>query len=181
MNAADVRSTSLRRQAARMIFCITVAVIFLDVIPPTWSWFSQPKLGLSNVLNRVGLWQGQWTMFAPDPILNNASLSAEFEDDKGNTKYWDSPDWKHVETFEKFYRFRYVNFYNRIHLDRNARALKDFCDYLAENESEAAVVRLKIFRNSTTLLAPDDGIMPNRDDAIWVSRSDFLTERRYDP
>jgi len=164
-----------------MIFCITVAVISLDVIPPTWLWFSQPKLWLSNVLNRVGLWQGQWTMFAPDPILNNAVLSAEFEDEEGNTKYWDSPDWKHVGTLEKFYRFRYLNFYNRIHLDRNAPALKDFCDNLARNESESAVVWLKIFRNSTTMLAPDDGGMPNRNDAIWVSRSDFLTERRYDP
>jgi hypothetical protein len=164
-----------------MIFCVTVAVIFLDVIPPTWSWFSQPKLWLSEVLNRVGLWQGQWSMFAPDPILNNASLSAGFEDRDGNTTSWESPDWKHVSTLEKFYRFRYLNFYNRIYLDQNARALKDFCDYLARNESESPVVLIRIFRNSMTMLAPDEGVMPNRNDAIWVSRNDFLTERRYDP
>ncbi len=175
------RSVNFRRRAARVMFCIAVAVILLDIIPPTWQWFSPPKLWLSNVLNRVGLWQGQWTMFAPDPILTNASLSAEFEDQDGNTTYWDSPDWKHVGTFEKFYRFRYMNFYNRVHLDGNTPAMKDFCDYIARNESKSPVVRLMIFRNSITTLAPDDGSIPNRNDVIWVSRSDFLTERRYDP
>lgn len=177
----DRESGCRRRRLARFIFCVATCVVILDVIPPDWPGFTRPKLLLSEILNRVGLWQGQWTMFAPDPVLTNASLSAEFEHADGKITYWVSPDWKRVGTFEKFYRFRYLNFFNRVHLDNNARALKDFADFISRNESKSPVVRLKIHRNSMTMLAPDDGRLPNRNDAIWVSRSDFLTERRYDP
>jgi hypothetical protein len=174
-------SPKFRRNAARFVFCTAVVVILLDVIPPTWPWFSRPKFWLSQILNRVGLWQGQWTMFAPDPVLENASLSAEFEIKDQKPETWDSPDWQHVGTFEKFYRFRHMNFYNRVHLDRNRAALNDFSDYLAIHNRSSPVLRLKVFRNSMTLLPMEEASIPDREDWTWVSRSDFLTERRYDP
>jgi hypothetical protein len=174
-------STESRRKAARLIFCTAVLVILLDILPPTWPWLSRPKHWLSQVLNRVGLWQGQWTMFAPDPVLENALLSVEFKINDQKSEEWNSPDWKHVGILEKFYRFRHVNFFNRIHLDRNRAALNDFSDYLATHDRQASIRSLKIFRNSMTLLPSDNGTIPDRDDWIWVSRSDFLTERRYDP
>ena len=165
----------------RLFFCSAVVVIFLDIIPPSWPMFSQPKQWLSNVLNRVGLWQGQWSMFAPDPILNNAYLSAEFEDNQGNKTYWDSPDWKKTGNLEKFYGFRHLNFFNRIYLDQNNRALKDFADFLVRTEGRPTVRSVKFFRTSMSILAADDGNMPARGNTTWLSRTDFLTERRYDP
>ncbi len=174
-------STSRRRKSIRVFFSVAVAVILLDVIPPSWPGVSQPKRWLSSLLNRVGLWQGQWAMFAPNPIINNAYLTAEIEDEVGNQTYWDSPDWKSVGTFGKFYRFRYLNFYNRIYLDSNAPAINDFVDYLARTASGSPVRRLKLVRNAMTMLAPEAGSLPTGDDVIWISRSDLLRERRYEP
>ncbi len=179
--ASSNGSLNFRIKVARFFVSAAVVVILLDTIPPTWPWFTQPKLWLSHVLNRVGLWQGQWTMFAPDPILENALLSVDFEIKDQKSDSWDSPNWKQVGTLEKFYRFRHMNFYNRLHLDHNKLALNDFLDYLAIHRSNSPVVKLKVYRNAMTLLPSEDGSILDRQEWIWVSRSDFLSERRYEP
>jgi len=170
-----------KKRYVRIFFVIVIAVMSLDVTPPSCPGMSRPKRWLSAFLNRVGLWQGQWVMFSPNPVLNNAYLTAEIDDKDGNRTYWDSPDWKHVSNWEKFYRFRDMNYYNRIYLPQNLLATNDFADYLARTSSKSPVARLKLVRTPMTMVVPETGTLPKRDDTIWISSSNFLTERRYDP
>lgn len=165
----------------RLFFLLAVATIFIDVSPPSWSILRIPKKCLSPILNRVGLWQGQWSMFTPNPVLNNAYLTAEMEDRVGAITYWDSPDWKRVGSIEKFYRFRELNFYNRIYLDENASAIADFADYLRRTEGFGSLRRLKLTHNPLTMVSPEENPFPSREETIWISSSNFLTEKQYDP
>ncbi len=170
-----------QKRYIRIFFLIAVAVMALDITPPSFPGMSRPKRWLSAVLNRVGLWQGQWVMFSPDPFLNNAYLTAEIDDKDGNRTYWDSPDWKQASSSEKFYRFRYMNYYNRIYIKENLLATNDFADYLAHTSSRSPVRRLTLVRTKMTMVLPEAEALPKRDDTIWISSSNFLTERHYDP
>lgn len=169
------------RSAIRIFFIVTVVVIVADIIPPNWPGASRPKQWLSSFLNRVGLWQGQWMMFTPNPMINNAYLTAEIENEDGTKVFWDSPDWKFAVSWKKFYRFRHMNFYNRIYLPGSSSATNDFADYLARTVSNSTVRKLTLVRVPMTMVIPEAGSFPRRDDTIWISSSNFVTERIYDP
>ncbi len=169
----------LRKQLVRVFFLIVIAVMAVDIAPPSFPGASLPKRFLSSILNRTGLWQGQWVMFSPNPVLNNAFITAEFEDETGNRKYWDSPDWKRESTLKKFLRFRHINFYNRIYLPGNSLAVKDFVNHLVRSDFPIQTGKLKLERTAMTMVQPEPGTLPSRDETIWISSTSFLTERHF--
>ena len=169
----------LRKGLVRVFFLSAIAVMVVDVVPPTFPGMSSPKQYLSSILNRTGLWQGQWVMFSPNPVLNNAYITAEIEDLVGDRKYWDSPDWKKTGSVEKFLRFRHMNFYNRIYLPGNSLAVNDFVNHLVRNDFSLVVEKLKLERTAMTMVLPEPGTLPSREETIWISTTSFLTERDF--
>ena len=168
-----------RKRLIRVFFVVVIAAMVIDVLPPTFPALSSPKQYLSSILNRVGLWQGQWVMFSPNPVLNNAYITAEIEDTNGNIKYWDSPDWKKASTSEKFLRFRHMNFYNRIHLPGNSLAVNDFVNHLVRTDFPIVIKKLKLERTAMTMILPEPGTLPGREETLWISSTSFLTERHF--
>lgn len=118
-------------------------------------------------------------MFAPNPVLNNAYITAKSEDTAGNFRYWDSPDWKKTSTLDKFLRFRHMNFYNRIYLPGNSLAMNDFANYLVRKEFPNGVEKVKFERMALTMILPESGTLPSREETLWISSTSFLTERHF--
>lgn len=163
---------------------LLVVAMFLDVCPNSWSLIGLPKSWLSAVLNRVGLWQGDWSMFAPDPETDNGWISAELVDAEQTSSSWNSPIWSEVDSWGKFYRFRHINFYNRLPQNVNLLAWGDFADYLArdaEHRTHVRIAKISLYRNHLNLLRPEDGSLPSRDEEMWTTSSEFLTQRIYQP
>lgn len=120
-----------RRVAARCFFILFASVVLIDVAPRTWTWIRPVKQAVCPRLNYCGLWQGQWTLFAPSPILNNAWLSAEiYRPDGSQQEVWNSTYWANSSGWERFVGFRQMNYRNRL-AAAHPSAANDLADYLA--------------------------------------------------
>ncbi len=170
----------MSRTVIRSFAIIVILVMVLDTLPNSWSFLSLPKRGLSFVLNRVGLWQGEWSMFAPDPVINNGWLTAELTTKDGRSIQWDSPHWSKSGIVDKFVRFRHINYYNRLPLLWNLKATDDFMDYLAR-QSGQEIARVKLYRNHMRLQMPEDGSLPVREEAEWQFLSELWVQREITP
>jgi hypothetical protein len=186
-----------------MFVLVVLSVMIIDTLPfPT-----RLKLACSPVLNRVGLWQGSWALFAPNPAINNAWLSVDVTAPDGTQQTWNSTYWSETSSWERFRRYRFINYNNRI-ASVDKAAADNFADYMAcqlispdarplpatESEEtansgqnagleshEGRVWRLSVYRNLFTLSLPEDGSFPLREEAIWLSTSRNLTLRQYLP
>ena len=174
------RFSPAKRTLIRVFALLVIFVIVLDTLPRSWGWLRPPKQMLSSVLNRVGLWQGEWPLFAPDPVINNGWFTAEVHAIDGTVTQWSSPYWSEASGWDKFIDFRHVDYFNRLTLRTNAPAADDLADYLA-CEANKPVARVKLYKNLVTLQMPDDGTLPPRDELGWIFNSEPVSIRRYQP
>lgn len=188
------------RLFARLLVLIVLTFIFVEAAPGRLSITRWARPKLSPVLTRLGLWQGEWTLFAPNPGINNAWLSAEIYPPHGDVRMWNSTYFAEASGWELFLHFRHINYNNRLHATDRAAA-DDFADYLARRlisptarpiealptdaqESSALendAWELSLFRSQLNLTMPDDGSLPTREETLWISTSENLTVRRYAP
>ena len=201
--SARARASGSRRWAVRIFVFLVVAMIAIDVAPERLPGVRAAKRLLPPALKWVGLWQGEWPLFAPNPLLNNGWFSAEFHGPDGQTRNWNSPYWAAATTSEKFRMFRHLNYYTALPVQTQG-VLEDFCDFLARQElgstarpvvgdrpagAEPAAAdgmadgtwRMSLYHNRLNMSIPEDGSLPKRDDVIWISTSRRLVDREYLP
>jgi hypothetical protein len=189
-------------RCARCFFVVAVAAIALETMPGSFPLVSLPRSWVSRGLAYLGLAQGEWPLFAPNPMLNNGWMAAEVIDRRGNPGHWTSPDWSKESAWRKFVGFRHLNYYQR--LPRRYEAASDFVDYLQRSipDLEAAepelhwneaneivpsvpiqppiiLVRLYHFRNRMVL--PADGPLPGHHETMWQLTSDLVLQRSFAP
>ena len=70
------RELNVKKNAVRIaafLFCASVAI---DTIPESYSAFSGIKAWIHPPLVALGISQGDWPLFAPNPVLNNGVIVA---------------------------------------------------------------------------------------------------------
>lgn len=174
----DGRSPRAGRAWVRAFFISLVAVLIADVFP--WGKLSStaPICWVYKFVNAAGIWQGQWQMFAPKPTVNDYWLTAQITDSAGDSSDWTSPYWPTTGTWEKFYRFRYMNYYNRISTPLHRHCTPDFANYLAY---EAAATRgdvadgysVSLYSNGLKMVDPVDGVFLPPDEVIRIAYSEL--------
>lgn len=197
----------MKRAAIRWFVAIVGVCIAMDTIPR--ERFPAPEIQdwLHRQLDRLGLSQGSWPLFAPNPVLNNGILIAEVTDRKGDSATWSSIDWAQADPWVKFVRFRHMNYLQR--LPRNAIAAGDFAEYLlraiperekaiasvrwseenemlppAELDAPLREVRLYHYRDSMVLgegIAGVDAPLPPQSQTVWSTQIGFLARRPREP
>lgn len=158
-----------------------------DVLPWEILPDDRPKERLSAVLNRLGIWQGQWSMFAPNPSVNNYWLTAELQTPDGEKVEWSSPYWPEASTWEKFHGFRSLNYYNRLQLPQYRFAAEDLAAYLrrqmtaehdgalpVDDSNGAAQHHLRLFANGLRMVYPTDSSLPPPEEITWVTYSEVI-------
>lgn len=183
-------SQHLRRKLVRLFFCLILIALVAEASPDELPGAGYAKRWLGPWLNRMGLWQGQWTLFAPNPKINNAWISAEvYAPDGTQSAFWNSTYWAETSTWERFAGFRHINYNNRIQT-QGKRAADDLADFLARSLITPTAVattdrqdarRLVLSRTELNVVLPGDGTLPNRDETMWISTSQNLTVREYQP
>ena len=124
---------SAKRWLLRSLAAILAVVIAMETYPRAWPGGNWMKSYLTPITNRLGLWQGEWPLFAPNPTLNNAWISAELRGPDGTYAMWNSPYWATESGWEKFRNFRKVNYTNRLPF-REILAGQDLADHLLKHE-----------------------------------------------
>ena len=181
----------------RLFVLVMFLSIFLETIPSFITAFDPVKKPLNRVLQHLGLAQGDWPLFAPNPVLNNGTVEADILDDNEQHFRWRSPDWSTQSVSEKFLMFRQMNYFQR--LPRNHLACEDFADYLLQaipsKESVTPALQFDpmLTDNSQSVTLPlrqvnlyharlymelrDDEMLPSYEDTIWSCQINFLVQR----
>lgn len=130
--SAPIQLGPRRRWIVRLFAAIMAAGLLVDNLPYEWTWATVPKHAVITIYQQLGLSQDGWGMFAPDPELDNGSIGAVVTLTDGREIMWFSPAWGEVGAGDKFRRFRYINYFNRLRLPENRPAAEDLADYLAK-------------------------------------------------
>ncbi len=169
-----------RRRFYQCLFALIAALMIADAMPASFQWFSIPKQAARYCLQRAGLWQGEWSMFAPDPVINNGWFSADIELASGDIEHWDSPYWAEKGSLEKFRRAREMNYYNRLGLPWNLCATDDFADYLLRN-SKSPARSIKLFKNQMQFRPDSEGRFLSHDETEWMFSTEIVTRKSAQP
>lgn len=186
-------------RALAFVFCVFVVI---DTIPESYQFASLPKAWVHPILKSLGLSQGDWPLFAPNPTLNNGVLVAELTDHAGNPATWTSIDWQTASVWTKFHRFRHMNYLQRI--PNNHVAAIDFADYLLraipEQESAKGSIRwtpdnqmlepapilapirdIKLYKYRNTMVLEEGQALPAFDQIPWSTQINFIVRRESQP
>lgn len=171
-----------RRWLARSLFLVIGTIVIVDVTP--WGGLSStlPVTATNEAANAMGIWQGQWQMFAPNPSVNHYWLSAEIIAPDGTKEDWASPYWPSISAWEKFLNFRSLNYYNRICTRTYRHAAEDLADFLVrehatKNDLRPEEIKIKLYANGLSMADPPKGEMPPAEEITWVTFSELAAKR----
>jgi hypothetical protein len=137
-----------------IMFAIAVAV---DVIPDSWIPHSVIRANVRCGLGYLGLAQGEWSLFAPNPGMRTGFIVGDVRDGVGNIAVWKSPDWSQECIAAKFLKFRHLNYYQRAVL--NQEASNDLADYLQRSIPTREKVEPGIRLTEDLTIVPSDPIV----------------------
>ena len=140
------------RTAVKLFVLVLGTVVLIDTAPigmvasdGPFGWVYEAKVRLRPFLRAVGLWQGEWQLFAPDPVLSNnwwtieakGTLAAELANVEGvfvagsgsNEQFsWNTPFWGEVSAVEKTFKRRHVSYFRRMS-DFPRMVVRDYMDF----------------------------------------------------
>jgi hypothetical protein len=146
-----------RRTQSFLIFIFVVLEV-IDVTPE----FNKPIVWLRKqidpILDLSGLWQGPWSLFAPDTDKINTRVSAEVLFSDGSISYWNSPEWVGMSATQRFLRFREAEYYDSIRNDSNSAGWPSFADWVIRNvvlgKENRFPVEITLFRHWNVIDPP---------------------------
>jgi len=119
------------RYAVNAFIAVVLAVMAIDMLPQ-----SPTALHMAIIpgLKRLGLDQGMWNLFAPEPDRVNTRLRADITYRDGEKREWRGPDWAKMSAWDKWVGHRRFEWYDHVVLQPSAKALEPWCRYLARTE-----------------------------------------------
>lgn len=141
--------TRRRKLAAGAFIVCFVTVSIIDATPAVSDAHARLQERLDPMLDALGLWQGDWQLFAPNPRGVNLWISARMVGE-GAPLEWRSPEWRDLGPFRKLFFVRHMKFVELIRLDENRDAWEAFADYPLRQvppEARRAVTRVELHRH----------------------------------
>src|SRR3954468_7947680 len=94
-----MRLKQLGVYATNLLIAAIVMIVVIDTLPQSPSAL---RLAIAPLAARLGINQGPWTLFAPDPDRTNTQLRAEITYRDGERREWIGPDWRKVSAWDKW-------------------------------------------------------------------------------
>lgn len=159
---------SRRRHAVKWFVVVVAVVTAFDIYPP--EFFAWPKLKqrFNQALSLVGVEQSQWRLFAPDPALHAWWFEAEIDDGAEPPSQWVSPQWPLLSNWDKFYRFRELNYYDRLGQTPNEAAIADFSDWIRQQQLAPEKVRTITIYKIEKIMLSNPAEFPTADETMWA-------------
>lgn len=189
---------SAKMWSIRLFAVSVISAIFIDTIPSFVTFVDPIQKPLNHALCFFGLAQGDWPLFAPNPVLNNGTVVAEVVDNHDQFFRWSSPEWSQKHVTEKFLRFREMNYFQRLLSYSIAR--EDFTDYLfraipdkepiapmlpfgLEEQSvekvqlQKPLKQITLYHADAEMVLTEEDPLPRLEETIWSYPLHFLVRR----
>jgi hypothetical protein len=138
-------------------------IMLLDAAPQYTLLHSNLKRMIDPVLDKTGLWQGSWELFAPIPDHVNVRVGANLKWADGRQTTWLQPNWHEMSAWEKMRNFRRMSYFDELWQSANSPAWDPFCQYLANEQSAGKSVELTsmvLFQDRDVIALPSDQWRP---------------------
>jgi hypothetical protein len=143
----------LRLYATNAFIGVILLIIAIDILPQSPGALST---AVAPFAARLGINQGPWSLFAPEPDRINTILKAEITYRDGEKREWQGPNWRDVSAWQKWIGHRRREWLDHMGLQVGAPAWEPWCRYLARqmrpelaDAERGAEVRM-IYREATT-------------------------------
>lgn len=148
-------------RVASIFVVLWFATVFFDAFP----FLSTPRRIIDPVLDKTGLWQGPWNLFAPEPDKINVRVGATIQYADGQVAEWRSPEWQTMGPVRRFMDFREMEWVDGIRLDDNRGAWDAYAQYLARTVvhptgSRSPAVGVRLTRYWATIPPPSTAVLP---------------------
>ncbi|MEY4484470.1 MAG: hypothetical protein RL693_1922 [Verrucomicrobiota bacterium] len=145
----------------------------IDGIPVVHPFHQRLKELTDPFFDMTGLWQGEWSLFAPEPIKVTQRTGVEMIFADGSTSVWESPHWETVGQCERFLGFRKAEFYDAMVTDGNQGAWPCFLDYILgkygrQEGSRKEVVKARLIRHIRMIPLPGHAESPEQSVVLHI-------------
>lgn len=167
-----------RTAGVNLFIVIFLLTIFIDGVPTLNLFHKRLKEWTDPWHDVTGLWQGDWSVFAP-VRRSNFHVEVEIEYDDGQRVHWRSPDWGELNVWERLEKFRFMNYVGRIESSQYAKARPALIRYLANELAATSANKLR----SARMTSHRYEIMPMEDgdyQPLPKFRTHWLTTELYD-
>src|SRR5262249_34397528 len=119
-----------KRLLIRSWTALLLFLLLVEALPTFFGWQARLRADLDTLIDGLGLWQGQWELFGPEPDKINVDLVADIEFDDGKVVHWRTPDPQSFNFWQKLRYFRWMEYTDGVRLDANHSAWAGLADYL---------------------------------------------------
>ena len=152
------RIQSLARNSFIVAFLLLVGI---DAFPSRARAVESLRALIDPIMDVTGLWQGPWSLFAPQVDKENNWIEIRFFlSGTAAPRVERSPSWGELSCWQKFLRSREIEFYDRISNEDNSAAWPSYARYLRRRFEEAnsgAIVEKIELRSLTSTLPRPQG------------------------
>ncbi len=147
-------------------FIITILfLIIIDSLPETSLVHLHLKQTIDPVLDKVGIWQGTWQLFAPNVDKINQRFVAEITFSDQSKGVWYSPNWSQLSIKDRFLKFRQMEYYDSIYYTKNKKAWEALAKHLsrtlvAAHNPNIKPVKIILIREWQDIPAPNSNQLP---------------------
>lgn len=127
-----LRSKSTKKLICNLGILLLLACTWIDAMPSMGQTHDELKDRLDYFLDKTGLWQGSWQLFAPNVDSINSIVTARLDLKDYRSLLWHSPNWRRMGVVEQFLRFRESEFYDSMRAEENKAVWDSFANYLAK-------------------------------------------------
>lgn len=153
---------------ARWGSAIIVFLLCVQGFPALLPGHAALREELDTLIDGMGLWQGQWELFGPEPDKINVALVGVVEFEDGAVSEWRSPNPREYSIWEKSRRFRFTEFIDSVHQNDNSGAWPALADYIVANAEHpgglaARPKRVSLWRLYVMIPPPQEPLRPFAD------------------
>ena len=147
----------------RLANILLLSLLLIEGLPELGPAHRGIRQHLDWIVDKTGLWQGSWKLFAPQVDKINVAISAEITFSDSSVQTWRSPDWSKMGPIEKNRYFRHMEYYDNMRLDKHRAVWRSFAEYLVrtikhDTSPGLKVVSVKLIRHWTNIAPPRSNV-----------------------
>ncbi|MEA5512000.1 hypothetical protein VB715_19695 [Crocosphaera sp. UHCC 0190] len=152
-------SNIIKKSLINSFIVFILFLIVTDALPETSLVHRYLKQAIDPLLDKIGIWQGTWQLFAPDVDKSNNRFLAEITFSDNTQGIWYSPNWSKMSIEERFLKFRHMEYYDSIYFEGNSNAWQSLADHLSRtivsaDNPDAKPIKIILIREWANIPAP---------------------------
>jgi hypothetical protein len=155
--------TFIPKPLLNTLLALFVFLVVVDTLPQAPAALHR---AIQPTLCRLGINQGVWNLFAPDPDRTNTRLRAEITYRDGEQRVWHATDWSKASAWEKWVRHRHFEWQDHIINHKHIHVFEPWCRWIAQ---EARQDFPEADRGAEVKVIYQEAMIPHAEQRPWNS------------